>query len=204
MTTRGSRTYERFMSSTRWASMRQGYYERHGRWCRRCGGTTEIHLHHLSYDRFGGRETDADLMPLCQDCHSLVHRYHQLTRKLSLRQATLDLVEAQPPAAAPLKPPSSAAGRHDPVNDSLNALRDQRRTPLVPVTLVSEALVGVTRVVLKHHGYHRQVPRDVLGRWLEQPPRWLHDSIRWVQADALAELCQRCGVEAAHSILTKL
>jgi len=41
--------------------------------CERCGLGLPLDLHHLHY-RTVGRETPADLLALCRDCHDAAHR----------------------------------------------------------------------------------------------------------------------------------
>ena len=42
--------------------------------CHRCGWDKQLNVHHLSYERVGGREFDGDLEVLCRRCHWEAHR----------------------------------------------------------------------------------------------------------------------------------
>lgn len=68
--------YREFMRSDAWAKVRAGALERSGWRCERCGvekGSKRVfstlQVHHLTYDRFGGREEPEDLEVLCELCH---------------------------------------------------------------------------------------------------------------------------------------
>lgn len=76
-------SYEDYISSSGWANRRKDYYATHEYKCQACGSEQKIHLHHKTYVRIG-RELDEDLVPLCESCHSEVHKiYAKGTRKLS-------------------------------------------------------------------------------------------------------------------------
>lgn len=80
--------WERYIASPVWHRRRQRYYETHERRCAVCGTAERVELHHLAYDRIGGNEPDADLMPLCQRHHANVHEFYQKVRIYDLRAAT--------------------------------------------------------------------------------------------------------------------
>ena len=86
------RHYSAYMRSPEWARKRAATLNRQGRYCRSCGTTEQLHVHHRSYANLG-RETNADLVVLCETCHTGVH---QLTEAgLTLAEAT-DKVIASP------------------------------------------------------------------------------------------------------------
>lgn len=102
--------YATYIGSEEWALRKTRYYATHGRECARCGPPSDrvedlaksIHLHHLSYERMG-HESDIDLMPLCEECHSTAHAYHIAHKGMSLHDATrmaLGLVMSIPTAVA--------------------------------------------------------------------------------------------------------
>lgn len=95
------KNYESYIGSETWRRRRARWLSANGRWCRGCGRTEDIRLHHKTYDRMG-RELNTDLVALCTTCHQAVHDYHQtrITRfgKASLFESTDDwlaLVESQ-------------------------------------------------------------------------------------------------------------
>lgn len=83
-------TYQQYICSKKWETRRDCYWRTHQKVCRNCGSTSDVQLHHLSYERLGS-ELDTDLMPLCQMCHSAVHQFHDM-RGGSLVIATLAFV----------------------------------------------------------------------------------------------------------------
>src|SRR4051794_17978040 len=45
-----NQTYRKvYLRSSRWESFRRGWFTRHGGWCRACGSTGRLDLHHLTY-----------------------------------------------------------------------------------------------------------------------------------------------------------
>lgn len=43
------------------------------KWCRLCGGTFGLHIHHILYRSQGGLTKKENLIRLCDRCHRLVH-----------------------------------------------------------------------------------------------------------------------------------
>ena len=82
----GRERYSRYISSSEWQAKRRRALRRQHRQCRACGSMDKLHVHHATYERFT-READADLVVLCESCHSLVHRFHVLSG-LTLPDAT--------------------------------------------------------------------------------------------------------------------
>lgn len=83
----GRGDYNKYISSSEWAARKNAYYETHQKQCRSCGQDDgELHLHHRSYARIY-QEDDADLMPMCSDCHAMLHLF-QKTLKLPVEDAT--------------------------------------------------------------------------------------------------------------------
>lgn len=74
--------YEEYMKSKRWWSRKQQLFKVREKKCELCGSVTEIHVHHLTYDRLG-RERDKDLQILCADCHATEHEDKGYFSKLS-------------------------------------------------------------------------------------------------------------------------
>lgn len=76
-------SYDAYINSEEWASVRRLFKSL---WITcRCVGCDDKHfqLHHTTYERFG-RERLTDLIPLCQFCHSKLHRVHA-REKIPLR-----------------------------------------------------------------------------------------------------------------------
>ena len=99
-----ARHYNAYINSPEWTRKRAATLNRQGRFCRSCGATTGLQVHHKTYDNLG-RETNADLVILCETCHTGVHQLVQAGMTLS--EAT-DKVIASPnttptPKPAPLE-----------------------------------------------------------------------------------------------------
>jgi hypothetical protein len=85
------REYETYMVSEEWICRKTAYFARHPKICHGCGDKVNIHLHHHTYERVGGTELDDDLVPLCETCHALVHRYYSIGGK-NLSVCTLEVI----------------------------------------------------------------------------------------------------------------
>lgn len=83
--------YSQYINSPEWVRRRIEYFAHHNRICRACGKGTNIHLHHLTYERMG-RELDRDLMVLCERCHAAVHDFARHKPKLTLEEATFSAI----------------------------------------------------------------------------------------------------------------
>lgn len=65
--------YVNYLKSKHWMLLRTKLIQNHP-YCEVCESTEKpLQLHHLTYSRLG-RERDSDLVPLCNDCHILVHQ----------------------------------------------------------------------------------------------------------------------------------
>lgn len=79
--------YKKYINSREWSHRKALYYGVHHKECRTCGSTDkELHLHHRTYERIF-HEEDADLVPLCVDCHAALHLF-QKSLSLSVEDAT--------------------------------------------------------------------------------------------------------------------
>lgn len=85
--------YQKYIRSNQWKNLRAIYLQKQDRSCSACTRKRKIHLHHKSYDRVG-REPDRDLVPLCEICHSEVHRLHNGSNA-SLREITDLFIKAE-------------------------------------------------------------------------------------------------------------
>jgi 5-methylcytosine-specific restriction endonuclease McrA len=71
----GYGTYRAYLLSGVWKKRRERYFRTHARACWICGTSKAIHLHHANYERIGGKERDADLVPLCSSHHRGLHTF---------------------------------------------------------------------------------------------------------------------------------
>ena len=71
--------YDEFLKTRYWMSISRFIRERSGK-CDECGTTTNLHVHHLSYENHGYEHRHLeDLRCLCKDCHLKAH--HELKKK---------------------------------------------------------------------------------------------------------------------------
>jgi len=64
-----------FYNSQGWYDKRSEIRERDDNMCQWCGGTENLHVHHLRPMSLGGDELDEkNLVTLCQRCHSWAHK----------------------------------------------------------------------------------------------------------------------------------
>lgn len=67
----GYKDYSDYLRSSHWQATKDRY--RRSQLPQECFcGETEIHFHHLTYENLG-RERLSDLIPLCRNCHAMVH-----------------------------------------------------------------------------------------------------------------------------------
>jgi hypothetical protein len=178
--TSGKLTYEWYINSARWERRKLAYYVNHAKVCRACGAKKNIHLHHHTYVRLGN-EFDADLVPLCENCHTLVHRFHR-EGKLTLTGATRKFLQLQgADLDTPRRRKKSKQGRptpskrgNDPVNNIFGKMRDHRRAK-EPMLALAEVMTefGIPKKVLRFQGYRARVPLSTVERWRQQRPEWM-------------------------------
>jgi hypothetical protein len=73
LSARGFSSYDAYLNSPTWRGIKRRYYASGRPWECPCGVVSNLHLHHLTYDRVGGDELLDDLQPLCADCHQTAH-----------------------------------------------------------------------------------------------------------------------------------
>jgi 5-methylcytosine-specific restriction endonuclease McrA len=78
--------YLRYLNSDKWAKTRRRALERAGFRCAKCQRSKRLHVHHLTYARFGN-ENDEDLQVLCERCHRALHRDRKRHRERRKRRA---------------------------------------------------------------------------------------------------------------------
>lgn len=65
--------YDDYLHSAHWQRTRQLALEHYGRSCFSCGATSQLQVHHRTYERVGS-ERLRDLAVVCDDCHRRIHR----------------------------------------------------------------------------------------------------------------------------------
>lgn len=91
--------YDKYITSKKWENRRKKYYKTHERKCSACGSTSNLNLHHHTYERMG-KERDSDLVPLCSACHEMVHYIHRRSNK-TLTEITFDFIKNYVPIFEP-------------------------------------------------------------------------------------------------------
>ena len=81
-----------YISSRKWHNRKARYYRDHDKRCNACGTKDKIHLHHKTYVRMGS-ELDEDLVPLCESCHTKVHKIHRADRTRGLEDVTEQFIK---------------------------------------------------------------------------------------------------------------
>lgn len=68
-----------YLQSPEWKALKQLKLKQSNHKCQLCNSTTNLHLHHLTYDRLGN-ELITDLILLCSQCHQLQHDHYGYDR----------------------------------------------------------------------------------------------------------------------------
>lgn len=76
-------SYEEYLASPGWRSLRTQALARDDYSCRVCNGRTRLEVHHRCYPRVLGTEDVRDLTTLCHSCHDLFSRPSQRDRSLN-------------------------------------------------------------------------------------------------------------------------
>ena len=76
--------YKKYLQSEHWKNKRDEVIVKQGNKCRVCGSDKNINIHHRTYKHHGvsivGKELNAYLLPLCEECHYLWHKYQGYKR----------------------------------------------------------------------------------------------------------------------------
>lgn len=81
-----SAEYKKYISSAKWRNIRKDLFRVRGKKCESCGyGSATLHVHHLTYDRFGN-ENLADLKILCKPCHDKADREREAEQQAAFEQ----------------------------------------------------------------------------------------------------------------------
>jgi 5-methylcytosine-specific restriction endonuclease McrA len=78
-------SYAKYRKTKHWRELRKRVLERDGYACTECGATkpgATLQAHHLTYERFPGKELDSDLVTLCYPCHNARHRWEKIAQGL--------------------------------------------------------------------------------------------------------------------------
>ena len=65
-------SYKTYIRSEAWRKKRQEVFALKGEWCDDCGTSSNLHVHHLTYDNLFNEKME-DLQVLCKSCHEKEH-----------------------------------------------------------------------------------------------------------------------------------
>lgn len=86
--------YEIYMTSDAWRMKRVQVLDRACGRCERCGKECNaLEVHHLTYERFGGRELLSDLEALCGECHPRADKERVEAKAIALETAIQEAEE---------------------------------------------------------------------------------------------------------------
>lgn len=64
--------YEDYLKSKQWQKKREEILNKRGKKCMICGCVEHIQVHHLNYESLAD-EDERFLIPICQQCHTMIH-----------------------------------------------------------------------------------------------------------------------------------
>lgn len=67
--------YKNYLKSPHWQKTKERFYVFFEKKCQRCESREKINLHHTDYRNLG-IEKEGDLVPLCQNCHTELHKIY--------------------------------------------------------------------------------------------------------------------------------
>ena len=97
--------YKKYIRSNAWRRKRTQYFESKmyntyptgksaGKFvCYVCGSDDNLQLHHRTYKRLGNERINVDLVPVCQKCHTNIHKL-QKKKGCDLWKATKQVVRS--------------------------------------------------------------------------------------------------------------
>lgn len=65
--------YRKYIQSAEWKQKAEEVKEYYHHTCQRCGGRSNLHVHHWHYKTVGDEDFDEDLTVLCKNCHDWIH-----------------------------------------------------------------------------------------------------------------------------------
>lgn len=67
------KAYRKYLTTKEWKEKAEKFKAAWGNRCALCKSPVHLSVHHLNYDCLG-KETISDVLPLCNSCHTRVHR----------------------------------------------------------------------------------------------------------------------------------
>lgn len=71
----------RYLASDEWKTKRLARLQIDNYQCANCSSTTNLNIHHITYERLGYENIDTDLLTLCKTCHHDLHKIAGYDRK---------------------------------------------------------------------------------------------------------------------------
>jgi hypothetical protein len=168
--------YDTYITSKKWERRRVAYYAKYAKVCRACKTKEKIHLHHHTYVRMGN-EHDDDLVPLCEQCHDLVHQLHRSASGVSLTAATRKLIVDSGGIFRPRRKRMTKAQRKKNLKNQAGV------APYGFITPAQAAeILGVSVEVLPRPKQRKQRRKGFFNeatvrQWATtHPPRWLREA----------------------------
>ena len=72
--------YHMYLHSPKWYKTRERRKRIDGYKCAACGSIHNLNVHHLTYKRLGREWIRRDLITLCANCHTLLHKVMKLVK----------------------------------------------------------------------------------------------------------------------------
>jgi 5-methylcytosine-specific restriction endonuclease McrA len=69
-----------------WYRLRQRIFKRDGYKCRVCGDGEGLTVHHITPRSEGGTDDPENLITLCDECHSRIHKIERAAKAISSRR----------------------------------------------------------------------------------------------------------------------
>jgi hypothetical protein len=83
--------YDEYIKSAQWRNIAKLMKKQAGYRCAHCKfASTTLEVHHLTYERFGGKERMSDLVVLCEPCHEIADEKRVVERELRGENARVD------------------------------------------------------------------------------------------------------------------
>lgn len=74
--------YKEYLQTPEWKARASSARQRFGFKCAFCSSGVRLDVHHRTYARRGWEKED-DILPLCRDCHAVLHEHRWLAGELS-------------------------------------------------------------------------------------------------------------------------
>lgn len=73
--------YSKYLKSEHWLETRQKRIDLDDNRCYICGKRKYLNVHHIRYNNLGHEDVNSDLITLCKQCHSMLHKIKDGTKE---------------------------------------------------------------------------------------------------------------------------